>query len=283
MQKNPCSVVTADEVSYGSGTVKEALDNMSAEDVSYGSGTVEDVLNSINTNGVAHNGIYRGKYLGDSVTAEQWSQISSGKFDDLYIGDYWTINGVNWRIAHFDYWLYSGDVECTTHHVVIVPDSNLYTAQMNTSNVTTGGYYNSVMRGGANYPIGGNLASAVTIATSAFGASHLLSHKELLTNAINGDNASNWAWYDSTMELMSEVMVYGCPAWSVGGKGYEVGIDKEQLALFRLDHSKITNRSYWWLRSVASSAIFCYVSSDGVANFNGASGSFGVRPVFAII
>jgi len=26
MQKNPCSVVTADEVSYGSGTVKDALD-----------------------------------------------------------------------------------------------------------------------------------------------------------------------------------------------------------------------------------------------------------------
>ena len=267
MQINPGRFddpINADEVSYGNGTVKDALDNMSAE-------------------GVAHNGIYRGKYLGDSVTAEQWSQISSGKFDDLYIGDYWTINGVNWRIAHFDYWLHTGDTECTTHHVLIVPDSNLYTAQMNTSDVATGGYYNSVMRGGANYPSGGNLASAVTTVTSAFGASHLLTHRNLLANTISGDNASNWAWYDSCVELMNEVQVYGCPAWSVGGKGYEVGIDKEQLALFRLDHSKITNRSVWWLRSVASSAIFCYVSSDGVANFNGASGSFGVRPVFAII
>ena len=26
--------------------------------------------------------------------------------DDLFIGDYWTISGVNYRIAAFDYWLH---------------------------------------------------------------------------------------------------------------------------------------------------------------------------------
>ena len=228
------------------------------------------------------NGIYRGKNLGTSITSAQWAAISSGTFDDLFIGDYWVIDGVTWRIAHFDYWLNCGDVNCTTHHVVIVPDSNLYSAQMNTENVTTGGYYNSAMRGGADYPTGGNLANAKTTIDNAFGSSHILSHRELLTNATSNGNASGWAWYDSTVDLMSEVMVYGHLTWSVGGKGYETGIDKEQLALFRLDHSRICNCADWWLRGVGSAAHFARVSSAGAANHSSASTSFGVRPAFAI-
>ena len=38
------------------------------------------------------NSIYRGKNLGTSVTAEQWDSIESGAFDNMFIGDYWTIN-----------------------------------------------------------------------------------------------------------------------------------------------------------------------------------------------
>ena len=53
----------------------------------------------------SRNGIYRGKYLGDSYTADQKAAIAAGTFEDLYIGDYWTIDGVNYRIAAFDYWL----------------------------------------------------------------------------------------------------------------------------------------------------------------------------------
>ena len=56
-----------------------------------------------------HNSIYRGKYLGDHVTDEQWEAIQNGTFEGMYIGDYWVINGVNWRIAAFDYWLRTGD------------------------------------------------------------------------------------------------------------------------------------------------------------------------------
>ena len=65
----------------------------------------------------AHNSIYRGKYLGASVTAEQYSAIAAGTFDDLYIGDYWTIGGVNYRIAAFDYYYRSGDNKIGRAHV----------------------------------------------------------------------------------------------------------------------------------------------------------------------
>ena len=236
-------------------------------------------------NSASHNAIYRGKYLGTAVTSEQYSAINDGTFKDLFIGDYWTINGVNWRIAHFDYWLNTGDTNCTTHHVVIVPDTNLYSAQMNTENVTTGGYYSSKMHGGSDYLVSGssNLYNAKVAIDHAFGSAHILSHREILTKATYNGNASASAWYDSTVDLMSEVMVYGTLAWSVGGKGYEVGIDKEQLALFRLDHSRIGNREYCWLRSVTSAANFAYVGSYGNATDYSASASLGVRPIFAII
>ena len=76
----------------------------------------------------SHNAIYRGKNLGTTVTTAQYSAISAGTFTDLFIGDYWVINGVNWRIAAFDYWYNKGDTACSTHHVVVVPDSSLGSA-----------------------------------------------------------------------------------------------------------------------------------------------------------
>ena len=223
-----------------------------------------------------HNSIYRGKYLGSSVTADQYAAISAGTFENMYIGDYWTIGNVNWRIADFDYWLHNGDTECTTHHVVIVPDTNLYNAQMNSGNTTSGGYHGSAM-------YSSNLNSAKTTINNAFGSAHILNHRELLTNAISGNDPSGWAWYDSTVELMSEVMVYGTRAWSTAThNGYDVGACKRQLSLFQHDHSRICNRADWWLRDVYSSTYFCVVNGDGRAGDYGASGSVGVRPAFGI-
>ena len=226
-----------------------------------------------------HNSIYRGKYLGDSVTADQWAAISAGTFDDLFIGDYWTINSVNYRIAAFDYWLHTGDTECTTHHVVLVPDTNMYTAKMNDTDITTGGYTGSKM-------YTNNLASAKTTIDTAFGSAHILSHKEMLVNAVASGHASGWAWFASTVELMSESMVYGHNAWaantSASGLGYNTGIDKGQLPLFALEPSRICNRAYWWLRDVVSSVLFANVEGSGYANCRGASNSIGVRPVFGI-
>ena len=224
------------------------------------------------------NNIYRGKNIGTSLTTEQSATIQDGIFDDMFIGDYWLIGEVKWRIAHFDYWLNTGDTACTSHHVVIVPDSVLNQATMNDTNITTGGYIGSKM-----YTT--NLASAKTTINGAFGSSHILSHRELLSNAVSTNAASGWAWYDSTVEIMNESMVYGSPVCSekvAGGVNYNVGIDKTQLALFRLRPELITNRADWWLRCVMSSASFALVGSGGTAGGLSASDSIGVRPVFAI-
>lgn len=230
-------------------------------------------------NAGAHNSIYRGKNLGTTVTEEQWEAISSGTFTDLYIGDYWVIGGVNWRIAAFDYYLNCGDTSFTKHHAVIVPDTCLYNAQMNTTNVTTGAY-----KGSAMYTA--NLTQAKSTINSAFGSSHVLSHRIYLSNATSNGRASAGEWTDSTVDLMCEHMVYGSGIFSPVSDGSNVPnnyrVEKGQLPLFALEPSRICNRAAWWLRDVITAADFAIVGDLGRAHYSGASGSYGVRPAFCI-
>ena len=230
-------------------------------------------------NAGAHNSIYRGKNLGTTVTEEQWEAISSGTFTDLYIGDYWVIGGVNWRIAAFDYYLNCGDTSFTKHHAVIVPDTCLYSAQMNTTNVTTGAY-----KGSAMYTA--NLTQAKSTINSAFGSSHVLSHRIYLSNATSNGRASAGEWTDSTVDLMCEHMVYGSGIFSPVSDGSNVPnnyrVEKGQLPLFALEPSRICNRDTWWLRDVITAASFADVSGGGGASYDGASYSCGVRPAFCI-
>ena len=228
----------------------------------------------------AHNSIYRGKNLGTSVTAAQWAAIADGSFTDLYIGDYWVIGGVNWRIAAFDYYYKTGDTSCTTHHVVIIPDTNLYTHAMNDTNITNGGYIGSKM-----YTEG--LAQAKTTINNAFGSSHILSHRQLLASAVTNGKPSDGSWYDSTVELMTEQNVYGGKIFGAGNDGstipYLFTIDESQFPLFAHDPSMISNRQWFWLRDVVSAAFFASVSDTGCAFYYGASFVGGVRPAFSII
>lgn len=230
-------------------------------------------------NAGAHNSIYRGKNLGTTVTEEQWEAISSGTFTDLYIGDYWVIGGVNWRIAAFDYYLNCGDTSFTKHHAVIVPDTCLYSAQMNTTNVTTGAY-----KGSAMYTA--NLTQAKSTINSAFGSSHVLSHRIYLSNATSNGRASAGEWTDSTVDLMCEHMVYGSGIFSPVSDGSNVPnnyrVEKGQLPLFALEPSRICNRDTWWLRDVITAASFARVDAGGNAHYYGASHSSGVRPAFCI-
>lgn len=229
-------------------------------------------------NAGAHNAIYRGKSLGSSVTIAQYSAISAGTFDDMYIGDYWTIGGVNYRIAAFDYYLNCGDTSCTKHHVVLVPDTCLYNHVMNDTNITTGAYVGSKM-----YTEG--LEQAKTTIKAAF-SGHVLSKRIYLSNATANGKASAGAWCDSEVDLMCEHMVYGNGVFSPVSDGTTVPnnyrVEKSQLPLFQHEPSRICNRANWWLRDVISASDFAIVTNYGYAHYDGASHSYGVRPAFCI-
>lgn len=229
-------------------------------------------------NAGSHNAIYRGKYLGSSVTSAQYAAISSGKFTDLYIGDYWTIGGVNYRIAAFDYYLNCGDTSTTKHHVVLVPDTCLYNHVMNDSNITTGGYVGSKM-----YKEG--LTQAKNTIKAAF-SGHVLSHRVYLTNATANGRPSAGAWCDSEVDLMCEEMVYGGGIFRPTSDGTNVPsnyrVEKSQLPLFAHEPSRICNRATWWLRDVVTASGFAIVGNTGDAAYIYASNSRGVRPAFCI-
>ena len=251
-------------------------------------GTEAKIAPLLFNNAGAHNAIYRGKSLGSTVTTAQYAAIKAGTFDDLYIGDYWTIGGVNYRIAAFDYYLNSGDTNCTTHHVVIVPDTCLYNAQMH--NTSSGGWES----GAANTTAGGyvgsdmyksNLEQAKTTIKSAF-SGHVLKHRIYLTNAVANGRASGGAWCDSEVDLMCEQMVYGSGIFSPVSDGSNVPanyrVEKSQLPLFQHEPSRICNRAIWWLRDVITASYFAGVSGGGYADYGSASASYGVRPAFCI-
>lgn len=269
----------------GTGLKKITFANFRAKAVE---GTEAKIAPLLFNNAGAHNAIYRGKSLGSTVTTAQYAAIKAGTFDDLYIGDYWTIGDVNYRIAAFDYYLNSGDTNCTTHHVVIVPDTCLYNAQMhNTSsggyeggaaNTTTGGYVGSDM-------YKSNLEQAKTTIKSAF-SGHVLKHRIYLTNAVANGRASGGAWCDSEVDLMCEQMVYGSGIFSPVSDGSNVPanyrVEKSQLPLFQHEPSRICNRATWWLRDVITASYFAFVYDYGLASNSNASYSLGVRPAFCI-
>lgn len=223
--------------------------------------------------------LFRGKNLGTALTAVQKAAIKDGSFKGMFLGDYWSIGGRIWRIVDMDYWYNCGDTAFTSHHLVIMPDEALYNAQMNTTNVTTGGYVGSAM-------YKSNLANAKTIVNAAFQGS-VLTHREYLCNAVANGRPSGGAWFDSSIELPNEPMMYGHPHFSPTSDGSTVPsiytISKTQLALFMVCPRFIVNRSYnQWLRDVVSSAFFALVSDYGLPNYGNASASLGVRPVFPV-
>lgn len=269
----------------GTGLKKITFANFRAKAVE---GTEAKIAPLLFNNAGAHNAIYRGKSLGSTVTTAQYAAIKAGTFDDLYIGDYWTIGGVNYRIAAFDYYLNSDDTNCTTHHVVIVPDTCLYNAQMH--NTSSGGWES----GAANTTAGGyvgsdmyksNLEQAKTTIKSAF-SGHVLKHRIYLTNAVANGRASGGAWCDSEVDLMCEQMVYGSGIFSPVSDGSNVPanyrVEKSQLPLFQHEPSRICNRATWWLRDVITASSFADVDGSGNADYNNASDSRGVRPAFCI-
>lgn len=195
---------------------------------------------------------------------------------------------VNWRIADLDYYLKCGDQNngLTTHHIVVVPDVSLYTARMNATNTTEGGYVGSEM-------YTKNLARAKALITAAFGAGHILTHREYLTNAVTNGKPSGGAWLNSTVELMTEQMVYGGRIRAAGNNAEETTptlatVSKSQLSLFRFRPDLMiagsgANRWWYWLRDVVNGLGFAFVGTLGYASYTNASYSGGgVRPAALI-
>ena len=239
-------------------------------------------------NAGAHNSVYRGEDITDLFYDGTLSeQIAAETFDDIFIGDY--IIGQNsnrkYLVADINYYLHKGDTECTTPHVLLIPELSMGTTQMNSTSTTEGAYVGSEM-----YTT--NLADYKTIIENDFTTSHILTYREYLASAVTSGYESTSSWTDAYIELMSEQMVHGSNIFHNIMNGTTIPrnytTSSSQLALFRLDKSKIVafndsgSRIAYWLRDVASASYFANVTSAGSAYHGSASSSSGVRPAFLI-
>lgn len=244
----------------------------------------------ISANAGFHNSIYRGQDITSKFNdGSLFANISNGTFDDLYIGDYFTKTcgdvTTAFRLAGFDIYYRCGDTQLTRHHAVIVPDKVLTRANMNASNITTGGYTGSRMYKETIPDLNAKLTSMV-------GSAHLIQYRDLLTNTTDNSvsgayggwtgASSNWSWTDTKCRLMNEVDVYGTRVLS--SSFFDVGIASAQLPLFALNPALRVEatRDWWWISSVAHSTSFCSVNYGGDADNYRASSVNGVRPRFLI-
>lgn len=212
-----------------------------------------------------HRNIFRGQYLGESITAEQLATIRDGSFKDLYIGDYWERDGTIYRIADINYWKnvgYPESEKVQKPHILIVPDTVLGSGQMNTSNSTAGGYRNSSMKAARLVQIADSLPDAFK--------NILISHRIF----------SDGTWITASIDLMNEVMVHG--TYICTDNSNKQTSDTQQLSLFRLCPELKSIGQNYWLRNVAGSQTYTLISQYGDASSDMATSTYGIRPVFAI-
>ena len=238
---------------------------------------------------IQHRNVYRGKNLGNVITEAQQAAIHNATFDDLFIGDYWTINGHKYVIADMNYWKGRYDkltadegedpiLSVDKNHLVMIAMSP-ETAKMNNTNITEGAYLGSKMYTENLPPIRETIAED-------FG-DLVVYHREIFSNAVDPEThvPSNHAWVDSYADLLNEAMVYGgfvhSPIVTNGYNHDHSTIDREQLALFRLNPN-VFGRTTVWLRDVVTSSNFARVSDYGYASSGGAATAIRVRPAFAL-
>lgn len=258
--------------------IAAALENMA--------GNVSPLYDHVLDGAGPHNSVYRGKNLGATYTAQMSAAVKAGTFKDLFIGDYFQVGAVTYRIAGFDYFYLCGYEnaapdygQCKDHHIVLVPDVPLFTHNMNKENTTNGGYTSSLMFTEA-------IPQANTQVEAAF-PGHVLEHYEFLSNAATAGYESGRAWVKVKANLMSEEMLYGgniLSARTTTGDPFiwRHTVTKTQLPLFTFRPDLICNRQTFWLQDICSAIYFANAGSDGLAGCNAASLVLGVRPAFPI-
>ena len=238
-----------------------------------------------------HNNIFRGQNLG-ALNATHIANIQNGTFRDMFIGDYFTINGSSYVIAGINYKKGHGDNSSLGNHLVLMPQDwsktptrllgpdSKTTNYMNDTDTTAGGFAGSKLYKTYLPQIEQKLASD-------FG-NHLLNFREIVSTHVDDSGAPDQAeWRDAKASIPSEVMIYGT---TLNGNNnnkswYNVGDENSQLPLMRLnDAERNFNRiGAFWLRDIHSASDFANANYNGDASWDSASSPrVGVRAFFLI-
>ena len=239
-----------------------------------------------------HNNVFRGWNLG-ALNATHITNVQNGTFRDMFIGDYFSIDGSNYVIAGINYKRGHGDNISLGNHLLLMPDrlsklddgtvlrpNGKDTHYMNDTDTTAGGF--------ANTKLYKTYMPSIQRKLEADFGSHLLNFREIISTHVDESGAPDQAeWRDAKVGIPGEVMVYGTTlnGNNKNGSWYNVGDDATQLPLFRLNPEESNNHrdAAFWLRDIHSASEFASASFNGDATWGGASGPWsGVRAFFLI-
>ena len=285
--------------------------------VTFTSNLTQEEYNKYIDAGIAHRrNTYRGKDITSYLTAtgedNLYTQISNGTFDDIYVGDYFTVDYAGtptvFLVADIDNYygtgfddtlnqckIVNGDTNETAncfrlkkHHITIIPAKPILKTPMNATDTTEGGYTGSDM-------VKTTLVGVETNLKSTFD-NHLLQYSNVLSTKVdasrissglgseNSGASSEWSWHLRYVDLMSEPNVSGTSAFS--SSGHDIGIDNRQYAIFQLKPEFINGYKEiyfaYWLKGVSSLSNFAVASDNGRSDSGNASYILGVRPRFLI-
>lgn len=212
-----------------------------------------------------HNSGFRGNNLGTSYTAAQKDAVYAGTFDDLYVGDYWYINNVNWRIVDIDCFMGFANPATTKHHLVIMPDESLATATFG------GGYYHQAQ---LKSIVENQVISTIN---SAFGSTNILEHTEALFYYDNYQMDAVSICVPSINNIMGNSVLD--PAIM------HPAAFSHQFALFRYKPEFAVCKesgAYWLQDANISNAYAGIINSYGIPSWSANSATRYIRPYFLL-
>ena len=210
--------------------------------------------------------------LASEVFAENdWAQIieacHSGSVPSSWVAGNsktMTINGTSYQVdiigKNHDTYAAGGTAPLTFG----LHDCYADTKAMNSSNTNSGGWKNSAMR---------TTHLPAILALMPTEVQNGIREVNKLTSAGNQSSTINTT--ADKLFLLSEIEIFGSVSYSKSGEG-------TQYDYYKAGNSKVKNRNgsayYWWERSPygSDSTYFCFVISDGDADYNFASGAYGV-------
>ena len=253
---------------------------------------LRDLYYSLIPDGAAtHNSIFRGQNLGN-LTATHIANIQNGSFKDMFIGDYFSINGSNYVIAGINYKRHHGDNMDLGNHLVLMPSdwsktptqtlnpNGKDTHYMQDTDTTAGGFAGTKLY--KTY-----LPQIQTKLESDFG-NHLINFRTIVSTHVDDSGAPDQAeWRDAKVAIPNEVMIFGSilNGNNKSSSWFNVGDEDSQLPLMRLNDSERCNNHAggFWLRDIHSASEFARVGIFGDAGWISASDTwYGIRAFFLI-
>lgn len=241
-----------------------------------------------------HRNIFRGKNLGNVLDYNQLAEISGGTFHDLWVGDYWNLGGVKWRIVDIDYWQ-----DLTEHHVLVMPDdplselSGLTASNLAPMGISSGtiGYDGSALKSLLN----NNREYFLNLFENCIFTRPGVKYPKL--EGEGWENTGSTSTNALAVDIPTDIMMFGCSMFSCDNAkltdaayaGVSYVQETSQLALMKLDPQKTKSTSNYWLRNFIYTHVnemaALYVTDDGFVAMDtavSATALHGVRPIVAI-